>query len=751
MMSIHTLIDLGKLKMLYSGLGQFSYYFGKHISNRQFNSFFWNFLTPNEFADAFGIDWNYEITSMKRRYFPGLCKKYDLWHATHQDSFYFPSDKVTPYILTIHDLNFLEEKSDLKARRRLKSLQKKVDRASYITFVSKYTAKVTNDNLDLKNTPQKVIYNGVDIDTEKDVNKPSFLSDGKFLFTIGMVLAKKNFHILVDFIEQLADYKLVIAGKKKSAYAFQLLKKIQQKKLSHKIILPGEITQDDKIYLFRNCEAFLFPSRIEGFGIPIIEAMRFGKPVFCSQLSSLPEIGGECAYYWDSFEPTKMIDTFARNMKIYQAKNAELSLKNRNYSHRFNWNKAILEYLEVYNEVVQEQSKHKKIGSSVSDQLVHDSEKKVKQVSKPIRVLHLSSEKSWKGGEQQIAYLFEELNKLGIQNYIACRKNSAFEQYCQNKNWLYYPLSFKSPIDILTAFSINKICIENKIDILHIHTSVGHAAGVLSRFFGHKTHLILARRVDNPVKDNMISKWKYNHPSIKKIITVSNAIKKILSKKLKDKSKCITIYDGVDVNKFKHEDGINYFRENYSIGKDQIIIGNTSALADHKDYFTFINTAEYLIRKGLNAKFFIIGEGPERKNIENYISVKNLNKHVVLTGFLHIIKDILPSLDVFLFTSKTEGLGSSILDAFACGVPVVATKAGGIPEMVNHGYNGLLSDVKDYKNLAENILMLLDDYTLRKKIIQNARKTVNEKFSKEITAEKTMDVYVDILLCQTPV
>jgi len=744
-MSIHTLIDLGKLKMFYSGLGQFSYYFGKHISKKQFKSFFWNFLIPNEFADAFGIDWNYEITSMKRRYFSRLCKQYDLWHATHQDSFYFPSDNNTPYILTIHDLNFLEEKSDFKARKRLKYLQKKVDRASYITFVSNFTANVTNDNLDLGNTPQKVIHNGVEIDTQKVVNKPSFLSEGKFLFTIGMILAKKNFHILVDFMEQLPDYKLIIAGDKKSAYANQLLKKIRQKKLSDKIILPGEIIQDDKIYLFRHCEAFLFPSRIEGFGIPIIEAMRFGKPVFCSRLSSLPEIGGDCAFYWDSFEAKNMKDTFNKYMKIYQGRKAELSLKNQVYSHKYDWDKCISEYLEVYNKVVHDHYTQKTNGFSITDQLFNESEKKEKQKIKPLRVLHLSSEKSWKGGEQQIAYLIEELNKLGINNYIACRSNSAFEQYCDDKNWSYYPLSFKSPLDILTAYYIKKICVEKDIDILHIHTSVGHTAGVLSRYFGHKAKLVLARRVDNPIKENLISKWKYNHSSIKKIITVSNAIKKILYKKLEDKSKCITIYDGIDIYKFTSDNKTNYFRENYNISKNEIIIGNTSALADHKDYFTFINTAEYLINKGLKAKFFIIGEGPERKNIENYIKSKNLNEHVLLTGFKKKINEVLPSLDVFLFTSKTEGLGSSILDAFACGIPVVATKGGGIPEMITHEYNGLLSNVKDYKNLGEDILRLQENHVLKKRIIQNATQVVKEKFSKELTAQKTLEVYMGIL------
>jgi len=351
-MSSKVLIDLGKLKNPYSGLGQFSFFFGKHISNMPKESLFWNFLTPDEYVDQFGIKWNYEKLTLKRRFFPGLCNKYDLWHAIHQDSAYMPSNRSTPYILTIHDLNFLEEKSQGSASRRLKSLQNKVNRATAITFISNYSASIAKKHLKMEGKETHIIHNGVDIDTTEEFHKPQYLPEGKFLFTIGMILKKKNFHVLIDFIEQLPDYNLIIAGDDSDSYANYIRKLIHGKSMEHRVILPGIISNHDRTYLYQNCTAFLFPSLMEGFGFPIIEAMRFGKPAFISTSSSLPEIGGDMAYYWDNFNPNSMKEVFLDNLKNYLLDQPMLSKRIIEYSMQFNWEYSIEKYISLYKKIL---------------------------------------------------------------------------------------------------------------------------------------------------------------------------------------------------------------------------------------------------------------------------------------------------------------------------------------------------------------------------------------------------------------
>jgi len=352
----NVLLDMGKLKNPNSGLGQFSYYFGKHISEIENEQLSYNFLVPESQTGIFGKDYGYENTSLLRRIAPYLCKKYDLWHALHQDSSFLPASTKSPYILTIHDLNFLKEKSPFKARRRLRKLQKKVDRASAITFISNYTAKISKKNLNLQGKNTRVIYNGVDIHSDKEVPKPEYLPSGKYLLTLGMVLKKKNFHVLIDFIERIEDYNLVIAGDKSSKYAGMIMNTVKDRHLQNRVILPGMISEDDKIFLYKNCTGFLFPSRVEGFGLPVIEAMRFGKPVFISNKTSLPEIGGDLAFYWNNFNPDYMADIFRSKIKEYEENEEDMKNNIIEYSKKYDWKKSIRQYYNLYLEVLNNQN-----------------------------------------------------------------------------------------------------------------------------------------------------------------------------------------------------------------------------------------------------------------------------------------------------------------------------------------------------------------------------------------------------------
>ena len=119
-------------------------------------------------------------------------------------------------------------------------------------------------------------------------------------------------------------------------------------------------------------------------------------------------------------------------------------------------------------------------------------------------------------------------------------------------------------------------------------------------------------------------------------------------------------------------------------------------------------------------RFFVIGEGEQEAEIRSFVTERGLEDSFIFTGFLKNIEQVLPSLDIFLMTSKTEGLGSSLIDAFAAKVPVVATRAGGIPELVIHQKTGLLSDVGDFSDLAKNIQQLKNNKTLTDQIVCNA-------------------------------
>ena len=353
------LIDLGKLKNLYTGLGQISLQYGNALVSANYTNIDLTFFTPSEYTGKFGESVKYQTLSTCKRYFPVLYNfphRFNLWHAIHQDSGYMPP-KGIPYLLTIHDLNFLQEKSPAKASFRLRSLQKKVNQATAITFISNFSESVARQYLKIQ-VPAYVIYNGVNIPVFVNKKKPEFLenvpgasnSDLPVYFTVGVIKEKKNFHVLIDFFKRIQKGILVIAGDNSDAYASLIYNQIYQAQLQDRIIMPGMISDNDRAWLYENCTAFLFPSKIEGFGLPVIEAMSYGKPVFLSTCSSLPEVGGNDAYYWENFNPDFMASVFNENMKSATIPEKIQSRKKR--AAMFNWENAVAQYLALYENII---------------------------------------------------------------------------------------------------------------------------------------------------------------------------------------------------------------------------------------------------------------------------------------------------------------------------------------------------------------------------------------------------------------
>jgi L-malate glycosyltransferase len=359
-----------------------------------------------------------------------------------------------------------------------------------------------------------------------------------------------------------------------------------------------------------------------------------------------------------------------------------------------------------------------------------------------MKVIHVSTAMSWRGGEQQIAYLVYELNKKNISQIIVCVENSAMQRYCIQNNIQHESFYKNGGLDFRFAYSLNKLCEIKHPDIIHLHDAHAHTDAIIAAtLFRLKTPFLLHRRVDFEAAKNFLSRYKYNHSQIRKIVCVSDAIKNIMSQSV-SKEKLVTVHSATDCSRFNPTND-NLLRKEFNILPDTKIIANIAALAPHKDYPTFLRTVAALKERQLKAKYLIIGEGSERDNIEQLIIEMNLQNDVILTGFRKDIEKIFSEIDLLLFTSETEGLGTTILDAFCCYVPVVATKAGGITEMIEHEKTGMLSNVKDYKSLAENVLRIFSNDDLRKNIIVNASEKTKQ-FSKEVMTEKILSIYKEV-------
>jgi Glycosyltransferase len=342
----HILVDIYKTKQLYTGLGQFEANFAAEAEKNSTGNLDISYLIPAKNEGQMNFP-NQVKSSLSRKLFPQLNKTYDLWHSLQQFPSHFPNNK-TKFMLTVHDLNFMVDKSEEKAARYLNKLQRNIDRADVVTAISNFSKTQLQEHIDLKGKPVHVIHNGVKLNKYVGCSKPDYITRPKFFFTIGVFKKTKNFEALIPLMKYFPDHQLVIAGNSDTKYGQEIKQQIQELNLSENIVLAGEVSDAQKYWLYSNCDAFLFPSMAEGFGLPVIEAMSCGKAVFLSKSSSLPEIGKNYASYFPDFNPENMATVIKKSLIDYSNNEAQLAGMMEQYAARFNWNNCFNEYLKIY-------------------------------------------------------------------------------------------------------------------------------------------------------------------------------------------------------------------------------------------------------------------------------------------------------------------------------------------------------------------------------------------------------------------
>lgn len=333
-----------------TGLGQVCLHLGRELVRQRPPGWELTFLVPRNQVGVFGPSVKYIVATKWHRFWQ--LWKADVWHCLHQGSKFLPV-RATPLVYTILDLNYLSlpEYSDQRKASQKKYYQRCIQKASAITTISAYVAQEVRRQLVVPpQTPVQVIYCGVETPNEAPASPPTVKPDGPFLFFIGMLQPYKNVHTLVPLLKAFPDYRLVLAGPDKPAYSQQIREQAHQLGVADRLIMPGPIDEPTKWWLYAHCDAFLFPSLLEGFGLPVVEAMAFGKPVFTSPLTSLPEVGGTEAFYFPAFDAETIVETVQRGLTIYQNDPA-MPNRLKQQSRQFSWSTAAADYWQLYQQL----------------------------------------------------------------------------------------------------------------------------------------------------------------------------------------------------------------------------------------------------------------------------------------------------------------------------------------------------------------------------------------------------------------
>ena len=308
----------------------------------------------------------------------------------------------------------------------------------------------------------------------------------------------------------------------------------------------------------------------------------------------------------------------------------------------------------------------------------------------------------------------------------------------------FFPLAPRTEMDLTAAWRLSRIVKQLGPDIVHAHDPHGVAMAALALSMSTapvRPRLIASRRVDFHLRSSALSRWKYRQVDC--FICASEAIRTMLVGDGVPARRTVTVHEGIDLARVKAAPPAELHKELW-LPHDAPIVGNVAALVPHKGQKYLIDAVARLLRDEPDTRLVIAGEGELQAALVQQIRHHHLEKHVILAGFRPDILSVHKAFDVFVMSSVTEGLGTSLLDAMACARPVVATSVGGIPEVVVDGETGFLVPPRDPQALAAAIGRLVSDRGLREKMGAAGRARVEAAFSAEHMVRNTLLVYQSV-------
>ncbi len=365
----------------------------------------------------------------------------------------------------------------------------------------------------------------------------------------------------------------------------------------------------------------------------------------------------------------------------------------------------------------------------------------------PLSILHVDTADTWRGGQAQVLGLIAGLAARGLTQALAAPAGPLRDRVAA----LGVPVHAFAPrgdLDVPAALALAGWSRRLRPDVLHLHGARAHATGWWAALVSGAA-TVVARRVDFEVATHPLSALKYRLP-VDRFVTVSAGIRDVLIQGGVAPMLIQVIHSGIDVRQLAQDVDAaraggrsRALRLALGIPAGAPLVGVIAALAPHKDHATFLLAARLVLDARPDAFFVCAGEGPSASDVRARVQALDLSARVLLPGFVADVPALLGALDVFVLPSYLEGLGTSVLDAQAAGVPVVATRVGGVPEMIEHGVNGLLVPARDPAAMAGAILEVLADAEPARSRADAARISV-ERFDLAETVALTAQLYAEL-------
>jgi glycosyltransferase involved in cell wall biosynthesis len=345
-------------------------------------------------------------------------------------------------------------------------------------------------------------------------------------------------------------------------------------------------------------------------------------------------------------------------------------------------------------------------------------------------VIHVASAREWRGGQRQVWLLARELAHAGLKQVVVTGRGSELAARLQAAGVRVRAVSWRAGLDPRVLWPIFRE-LNTRPAILHAHDA--HAltlAGICATLA--RVPLVATRRVDFHLRRR--GYWQ----RADRVIAISHAVARVLESDGISPERIVVVHSGISLEATRAVLPLG-IRRQLGLAPDTQIAVNVGALVPHKDHLTLVEAAKRLEHRFPELHWIVAGEGELRHGLEQRIDALRLRGRVHLIGHIPQPERVVVEANVFVMSSQEEGLGTSVLEAMALGIPVASTSAGGLPELVGNGA-GLLVPSQDPDALAQVVARLLSENELRQQLIERARTEVL-RFSDRQMAEKVGSVY----------
>lgn len=351
-----------------------------------------------------------------------------------------------------------------------------------------------------------------------------------------------------------------------------------------------------------------------------------------------------------------------------------------------------------------------------------------------MKILYIDTENFWRGGQEQLFSLIEGMHRSGHEVLLASPSNAPLSGRVAGLGIRTFDFRQEMELSHQAFRKLFLLLRNHRPDIVHFNTPLpilpgGVAARILSRK-GERIITVCSRRVNFPLKF-FTSRWKYNF-LLDRILTVSESIRKTLLNNGVRSRLVETVYEGIDPEWIDAQQ-----QPNPPFDTDQLVIGTVAHLSREKGHADILKALSLIRAKCPKTSCVFVGEGLMRGKLEASASMLGIKDIVHFTGFRKDSEALMKHFDIFILPSLSEGLSSAIMSAMACGLPVISTKVGGIPELVVNEETGLLVEPSSPFQLAEALNRLLNSSEERMKFGKAGRKIVESRFTIERKLERT--------------